>query len=291
MDENIKSVAVFPNPDRDPDFSFTKETVRILNNAGIKVNADRRYHYSIGERPGSIEYFTYIEDMLNASDFIVVLGGDGTILEICERASLHELPIVGINLGHLGFLATLEKDALEDLAKLSTDEYQIDERMMMEIQIRDGSITRELCALNDIVVSSSVSSRIADFRLCCDGNTAIELKADGVIIATPTGSTAYSLSAGGPVIDTSTETFCVTPICPHSFSSRPIVFSGNSSLTIQGSTQAKESDICVCADGKEIFKVSENAVIEVIKSDLKTRLVRIGSNRFYDILSTKMFGK
>ena len=115
MDENIKSVAVFPNPDRDPDFSFTKEAVRVLNNAGIKVNADRRYHYSIGERPGSIEYYTYIEDMLNASDFIVVLGGDGTILEICERAALHELPIIGINLGHLGFLATIEKDELEIL--------------------------------------------------------------------------------------------------------------------------------------------------------------------------------
>ena len=115
--------------------------------------------------------------------------------------------------------------------------------------------------------------------------------ADGIIVATPTGSTAYSLSAGGPVIDTSTETFCVTPICPHSFSSRPVVFSGNSSLTIKGSTQYKQTDICVCADGKEVFKVSENAVVEVIKSDLITRLIRLGRNRFYDILSTKMFGK
>ncbi len=291
MEERIKSAAIFPNPDKDPDFSYTKEAVRVLTAAGIKVCADRRYHYSIGERPGAVEYYTYIEDMLNASDFIVVLGGDGTILEICERAALHELPIVGINLGHLGFLAAVEKDNLEELSKLATDEYTIDERMMMEIQIRDGSITRELCALNDIVVSSSVSSKIASFEICCDGYSAIDLKADGIIVATPTGSTAYSLSAGGPVIDTSTETFCVTPICPHSFSSRPVVFSGNSSLTIKGSTQYKQTDICVCADGKEVFKVSENAVVEVIKSDLITRLIRLGRNRFYDILSTKMFGK
>ena len=289
--ENVKRIAVFPNPDKDPDFSYTKEVVRILNGAGIKVCIDRRYHYSVGEKPGMVEYYTYIEELLSSSDFVVVLGGDGTILDICERAALHELPIVGVNLGHLGFLATVESDNLEELAKLATEEYFVDERMMMEIQIRDGSIIRELCALNDLVVSSSVGAKIADFKICCDGNTALNLKADGIIIATPTGSTAYSLSAGGPIIDTSTETFCVTPICPHSFASRPIVFSGNSSLTIQGETQSNQTDICVCADGKEVFKVSKDAMVEVIKSDLKTRLVRIGSNRFYDIISTKMFGR
>lgn len=289
MTEKIRA-AIFTNIDRDPDFSYTRKVIRTLLACEINVCADRRFRYNFGECKDEVTYYTYTEEMLRDANMIIVLGGDGSILEISEKAATHGLPVLGINLGHLGFLTTLERDDVLKLAELARGNYTIDERMMASVRIVDSSVSHEFFALNDVTVTSASRAKIGSFNVSCDGKTNINFKADGVIISTPTGSTAYSLSAGGPVIDTSTELFCMTPLCPHSLTSRPIVFSGNSVITISGSTGGPVSDVFVTSDGRSGLQISENARIEIRRSDCKMKIVRLGNDGFFDILSKKMYG-
>lgn len=289
MAEKIRA-AIFTNIDRDPDFSYTKKVVRTLLACEIGVCADRRFRYNLGECKDEVDYHTYVEEMLRAANMIVVLGGDGSILEISEKAATHGLPVLGINLGHLGFLTTLERDEVLKLTELARGNYTIDERMMASVRITDNSVSHEFYALNDITVTSVSRAKIGSFNVSCNEKTNINFKADGVVISTPTGSTAYSLSAGGPVIDTSTELFCMTPLCPHSLTSRPIVFSGDSVITVSGKTGGAVSDVFVTSDGRSGVQISENARITIRRSDCKMKLVRIGSDGFFDILSKKMYG-
>lgn len=286
--EKIRA-ALFVNPERDPDFSYSRKVVKTLLAFDIDVCSDRRYRGVLGESKDDIVYYTYVEEMLRNVDMMIVLGGDGTMLEYCEKASTHDLPILGINLGHLGFLTTLERDEIRKLSEIADGNYTLDERMMAKVKIIDSGISHEFYALNDVTVTSATRSKTADFNINCNGKADISFRADGVIISTPTGSTAYSLSAGGPVIDTSTELFCMTPICPHSLTSRPIVFAADSVLTISGCSGGADSSICITSDGRTGIQVSKDATIEIKKSDFTTKIVRIGDDNFFNILSKKMY--
>ena len=283
-------VAVFTNPDRDPDYSYTKKVIRTLLACDADVLTDMRFRGCVGESREDVKFYTYTEEMLKNSDVVVILGGDGSILDICDRAAAHDLPIFGINLGHLGYLTAIEKDEIRKLADLTDGNYTTDERMMVDVKITDSGISHELHALNDVVITSGTRAKIADFSVKCDGNKAIPIRADGIIVATPTGSTAYSLSAGGPVIHTRTELFCITPVSPHSLSSRPIVVSADSVITVSGKTLAAQTDIYIAADGRKGLSVSERSVIEIRRSPMKTKLIRIGNEGFFDILTKKMYG-
>lgn len=289
MKDRIRA-AVFTNPDRDPDYSYTKKVIRTLLACDADVLTDMRFRGCVGESREDVKFYTYTEEMLKNSDVVVILGGDGSILDICDRAAAHDLPIFGINLGHLGYLTAIEKDEIRRLADLADGNYTIDERMMLDVKITDSGISHELHALNEVAITSGIRAKIADFSVKCDGNKAIPIRADGIIVATPTGSTAYSLSAGGPVIDTRTELFCITPVSPHSLSSRPMVVSADSVITISGKTLAAQTDIYIAADGRKGLSVSERSSIEIRRSPMKTRLIRIGEEGFFDILTKKMYG-
>lgn len=283
-----KRVAVFTNNKRDSDYSYLRKTVYTLLAAGAEVLADMRYRSCLGESRDGVKLCSYTEEMLAGADVAVVLGGDGSILEICEKTAAHNLPVFGINLGHLGYLTTIEKDDISKLSELVSGNYTVDERMMIDVRIIDKNVLHELRALNDVVIASGTRARIGCFSVKCDKNRAIGIKGDGVVIATPTGSTAYSLSAGGPVIDTRAELFCITPIAPHSLASRPIVVTADSVITASGCTLAPQTDIYIAADGRKGVSVSEHAMVEIKRSPLKTRLCRIGDDGFFDILTKKM---
>ena len=283
-------VGIIVNIERDLDLSCTKSAIDILLEAGAEVYVDRKYHVNFNEG-GPIKFFSNETALFSDTDVIVTFGGDGTILSKCEKAASFEKPIIGVNLGHLGFLCSLEKDELPLLAKLVTGEYSIEERMMAEIKLTDGGISREFCALNEVVISSSIVSKLTEIEVECNGKTTLTYKSDGLIISTPSGSTAYSLSAGGPVIDATTSLLCLTPICPISTLNRPIIFSGDTVLRIQGKTLGQSRDIVVTPDGRTNAKLTADAVIEVRKSDLVTRIVRFKEGRFYDIVNKKLFGK
>lgn len=285
----MAKIGIIINTECDPDYSYSKEAIKVLLESGNEVYIDRKYHSIISEKEGAIKYLPSEADLYSKTEMLIIMGGDGTVLSKCEKAASFDCPIIGVNLGHLGFLSTIEKDELSLLSKISSGEYIIEERMMEEIKITDGGISREFCALNEVVISTSFISKMTEIEVMYSNSSSIKYKADGLIICTPTGSTAYSLAAGGPIIDTSTSVFCVTPICSSSVTTRSTVFSSDTVFRITGKTLGQQKDIFVTSDGKSSVKVTSDALIEVRKSDLVTKLVRFDEGRFYDTVNKKIF--
>ena len=217
------------------------------------------------------------------------MGGDGTILEAARRAASRGTPILGINLGRLGYMAELETSELDQLSHLFTGDFRVEKRSMLRVDVL--SAQRELkafCyALNEAAISNGSVSRIIDRQLFENGAPVTSYRADGLLIATPTGSTAYSMSAGGAIVDPSVPCFCVTPICPHSFAARPLIFSDQSVLEVKNIC-VREKMLYLTVDGKINFELYRNQVVRITKSELEAGLIRIKNTGFYQKLCKKM---
>ena len=236
------------------------------------------------------EEFRYlpIETMYAEANILVVMGGDGTILEAARRAAQRGTPILGINLGRLGYMAELEPGELDQLSRLVTGDYELETRSMLRVELYAGNELRSFCyALNDAVISNGSVSRMIELELSEGGVPVTTYRADGLIIATPTGSTAYSMSAGGALVDPRVPCFCVTPICPHSFIARPMIFSDRSVLEVRN-VCAREKMLYLTVDGRMNFELYRNQVVRVTKSNLQTNLIRLKSYSFYRKLRQKM---
>lgn len=223
------------------------------------------------------------------ADILIVLGGDGSILEAARRASQRETPILGINLGRLGYMAELEMGDLALLDKLVDGTYTLEQRSMLRVELLNaGGELRSFCyALNDAVISNGSVSRLVDVELSEGGNEVATYRADGLIVATPTGSTAYSMSAGGAVVDPRVSCICVTPICPHSLLARPLIFSDQSVLEIRNIC-AREKMLYLTVDGRINFELYRNQVVRITKSNIQTGLIRLKPCGFYQKLRQKM---
>ncbi|MEG1742849.1 MAG: NAD(+)/NADH kinase, partial [Clostridia bacterium] len=220
-------------------------------------------------------------------------GGDGTMLSIAVAAAQNKVPLLGINLGRLGYMTELETDEIPLLSSLKTNEFTVENRIMLSADvIRDGKKAASFTALNEILVCRGSVSRMIDLTLKCDSTSVAAYRADGIIAATPTGSTAYTMSAGGPIIDAKLKLICVCPICPHSFTgSRAIVFSPDSSLEISVSSQYN-GDIYLTSDGREHTQIFYDDVVRISRSPLVTGLIKIKKNTFYETLYKKFnFGE
>ena len=218
------------------------------------------------------------------SDFIIAIGGDGTILHIAQDAVRYDVPVLGINAGRVGFLATIEREETELIAKIASGDYQIENRMLIE-----ASVGTENCwAVNDIVLTRGEYSRIVDIDILCDGNPLYSLRGDGVILATPTGSTAYAMSAGGPVVDPSIQSISLSPICPYSLFSRTILFAPERKLTLCAKHVNNDSDLILSADGSLGIKVPIGRDIQVQRSQKVFRLIRFAGKGFYEVLNQKL---
>ncbi len=234
--------------------------------------------------------FSYVpmESVYAESDILIVLGGDGTILEVARRAAHRATPILGINLGRLGYMAELELGELDQLSRLFTGDYQTELRSMLRVELLSNGELKSFCyALNDAVISNGSVSRMIDLELSEGGVPVSTYRADGLIIATPTGSTAYSMSAGGAIVDPRVSCFCATPICPHSFIARPIIFSDDAVLEVRNIC-AREKMLYLTVDGRMNFELYRNQTVRITKSDLQTRLIRLKSCGFYRKLRQKM---
>ena len=232
-----------------------------------------------------------LEQVYAEADILIVLGGDGTILEAARRSAQRGTPILGINLGRLGYMAELEMSELELLGRVVRGDYSLEKRSMLRVELLAGGELRSFCyALNDAVISNGSVSRIIDVELSENGNRVATYRADGLIIATPTGSTAYSMSAGGAIVDPRVECFCVTPICPHSFSARPLIFSDGATLEVRN-TCAREKMLYLTVDGRMNFELYRNQVVRITKSSMQTNLIRLKSCGFYQKLWQKMNGQ
>ena len=222
-------------------------------------------------------------------DVIIVLGGDGSILSAARYCLSSGIPILGINLGHLGYMAEMEADELEMLDRLFTGSYSIDEREMLDVSVfRKGKqLVNRASALNDAVISNGSIARMIDLELSEGDIPVTAYRADGLIFSTPTGSTAYSMSAGGPVIDPKMKCICVTPICSHSLAARPIVFADDSVLCVNNICE-REKNLFLTLDGKVNFEIYRGDTVRIRRSNSVTRLIRLKERGFYNTLHSKM---
>jgi len=228
------------------------------------------------------------QEIADKCSAIVVLGGDGTLLSIARTWPFWGIPLLGVNLGHLGFLTEVEAhDVLSALSALWLGDYTLQERMMLKVLVhRDGRQVFESVALNDCVVTKGAFARMIRLEIHIGAHFFKTFPADGVIISSPTGSTAYSLSAGGPIVDPNMRLMLLTPICPHMLQARPLVVSPNDRIAVQ--VHSLHEDVVLTLDGQEGVRVYPRDVVVVECSDIVTKLVKFVPRSFYDVLRFKL---
>jgi NAD+ kinase len=230
-------------------------------------------------------------DFSDQVDLVITLGGDGTLLGTARQMAGTGVPILGVNLGRLGFLTDLEmNDLFPYLEKFLRGDYEIEERMMLAAEVwRDNKHVGSFYALNDVVIAKGPLSRIVELEACVDEEYIATYRADGIIVASPTGSTAYSLSAGGPVVTPELHLMILTPICPHTFYARPIVLSD--SRTIRLTLKSNSLEVMLTVDGQVGFPLQKNDEVIVSKADITTKLVKLRRRTFFEVLRIKMRGE
>lgn len=229
-----------------------------------------------------------LEKLMSRIDLVVLLGGDGTILHFVEAVGPKVKPIAAINIGTLGFLTLATSEAVDEVVELLVNRaYELSQRSVIEVQVFEaGDLTQKWFAMNEVSVSRGGVSRLVRVEAKVNGEFLTRYSGDGLIVATPTGSTAYSLSAGGPVIDPEAEVFVITPVCPHSLSSRPLVVSQSSVIEIEAPEQ--RDGVFMTVDGQDVHCVSAVTRLEIRKADFSVPLVISRDHSFYGVLRKKL---
>ena len=287
----MKRIAIVTNFNISDKANAAFDVINYLQNFGCKILVSQYSKERViahKKYSGNI-YFFPIEKLYDEADLVIALGGDGTILDCAKKMAKKGKPILGINLGHLGYMAELEMSELHSLSNIIEGNYTIDERNMLKIEITDryGNTKFEASALNDAVISNGGVSKIINLELYAEDSLITSYRADGLIISTPTCSTAYAMSAGGSIADPKVECIMVTPICPHSFIARQLIFSNQTKIKIKN-VSVREKSLFVTVDGKTNCEIYKNDTISITKSEQTVKLVRIKECSFYDILSQKM---
>jgi NAD+ kinase len=221
-------------------------------------------------------------------DLMIVLGGDGTLLSAARALGSHKVPLLAVNLGGLGFLTSVTLDELYPvLDQILAGKHRISERMMLDAEIiRGGKVAERQCALNDAVANKAAIARMLDFDVFVDGNSVGRYRADGLVVATPTGSTAYSLAAGGPIIDPDLDAFVITPICPHMLTNRPLVVPGTARIDLDFT--AADEPVYITLDGQIGFQLKPKDRVSITKSKSRVALVRPPSKTYFEVLRNKL---
>lgn len=276
-------ILLITNEHKDKDFLLANEIVRLIDNRA-QVYAEEKIKNSV------LSGVTYIgEDEYGEMNVFLVLGGDGTFLSISGIASKLNIPVVGVNLGRLGFLSEIEKENLkEDIEKLLSEDFKIQERMMLSAAVgNNGSAT----ALNDIIVARENSFlKILEFDVYIDDEFVDHFKADGIIVSTPTGSTAYSLSAGGPIVDPSMDIMIITPICPHKMYSRTIIVPKDKKVTVKNCSSDGTAAI-VAADSQIKGEILKEETVVIKMAEDKFKLIKLHGYKFFSVLHNKLVKK
>lgn len=276
-----------PNPYRDKNFQTVRAAIKILQDAGIEprlclpFEVDRSY-----DLPKDLRFHKLDRELQN-TELVICFGGDGTILHMAKAATRHGVPVLGVNIGTMGFMAELESTELDKLASLATGEYKIDNRMMLDVTVqRDRDIIYHDICLNDVVITKGAVARIVHLSVKCDGVQAMECGGDGIIIATPTGSTAYNLSAGGPIVEPEARSILVTPICAHDMASRCMVASDKRVITV-GLTHNARRNAFLSVDGGKAVRLNMGDTATVRRANMETKLLRLKERSFYDVVNMK----
>ncbi len=277
-------IVLMPNFKKKNALSAALKTCDILKNLKCDIYTDKNNIHEF-DCKNFINYGDVNEISANA-DIIIAIGGDGTILKAGRYASAYNKPLMGINTGRIGFMASLEIDELESLSRLIDGDYSIHERMMLDALVTSDGKKEVYSALNDIVISRPYS-KLTDYSVYTGNKLVSSIRADGVVFSTPTGSTAYALSAGGPIVEPTMKCIQLTPICPQSLCSRPTIFSDNNELKLTY-TSVQEDDVVFIVDGKERISLSGDQILTISKSDKVLNLIDMKNNSFFDAVNNKL---
>ncbi|MBP3798851.1 MAG: NAD(+)/NADH kinase [Ruminococcus sp.] len=274
---------IYPNLGKKHCKEYTEEACAVLRRCGIEFSVSHKHEDVFSDVEGM--YFGRTEDLISSADVIIAIGGDGTILKCAERASRLGTPILGINCGRLGFMASLEHSQLALLERLAEGKYSISRRMMLSASVNGGE--EIYSALNDVVVSRADDCKIADFEVVKDSQLISSLRANGVIFSTATGATAYSMSAGGPIIEPEMECIEFTQICPHSLFARSMIFSAVSEITVRCHT-ADGAHVRLNVDGNDVYTLSDGDEINIRRASSGLDIIDICGGSFFNSVNTKL---
>lgn len=286
----MKKITLMPNPYRDRGFQITRRAEQILRKHGARVQICLPFHLDRGhELPASLRLVP-MEEALRDCDLMICFGGDGTILHAAHLVGSRDIPMLGVNTGTMGFMAELESDELDLLPRVLEDGLRYETRMMVHVTVKRGSqVVYEDDALNDAVVTKGAVARVIQLTVSCDQAEAMHFDGDGLIIATPTGTTAYSMSAGGPIVEPTAKNIIVTPICAHAMGIRSLVLMENRVVTVHVGRIGKRSAFLSVDGGKAVRLNADDQVI-VTASKREVRLAKVKNSSYYWTIDHKFQG-
>ena len=280
------NIGIIPNLTREKAFAVTEDICSVLNNSGMKFAFD----ISLKKFFSHIENALFLseEELMSFSDTLVSVGGDGTVLKAAKKAAVYGKKIIGVNAGHLAYLCDINADETALLSKLNDDEYSLKERMLLWAGEYSGNrlVNSDIC-VNDIVFARGAEIELTKLKIKANGKPIANYSADGVILATPTGSTAYSMSAGGSVTEPTLEAILLTPICPHSLFLRPYIFGADTEFEITLSDNSDDAVYFSC-DGEKSRELKKGGSVIIKKADIKAEFISIKSDNFIDVLNKKI---
>ena len=278
-----KSVGILTKP-KFPEVKNTlQDVVTWLRARSIDVMLDTTSAHLLGEQGGSQE-----NQLASKADVLLVLGGDGTMLNAARLAGERGIPILGVNMGGLGFLTEVRLENLyPSLDRVFANDFVLDERLMLRTHIhRRGETVAQGVVLNDVVISKGAVARMIELKIAIQGRFVTNLRGDGLIVSSPTGSTAYSLSAGGPIIDPAVQSLILTPICPHTLTHRPLIVPGNAEIDV--TLTSKDDGSMATLDGQMGVAITQGDKVVIQTSAHRTRLIRFPESNYYDVLREKL---
>lgn len=285
-------IVLSPNPFRDRGLKAAQSAQKILNHVGVETSVCLPFDLDAGskvELPRHLKYEN-MEQVLPNADMLICFGGDGTILHAAKDANAYGVPILGVNMGSVGFMAELEYSEISLLSRLANGKFTTESRMMLDVSvIRDGRQIFHEIALNDAALTKGAVARIVELKISCDNMPMSEFSGDGVVVSTPTGSTGYSMAAGGPIVEPTAENLIITPICAHAMDAKSFVLSSERVVSVRMGRLTRKTAY-LSADGGRAFRLQDGDIAEIRKSDKVTKLVRLSGRTFYEILAKK-FGR
>ena len=282
----MRNIVIVPNNYKDRDYAVSCRVAAQLQALGARIFLAESLRHEI-----SLDGIQYYEGAIpEEAEMLLVIGGDGSVLDAAAYAIGAGVPLLGINLGRLGYLAELDRDELDSLSRLIEGDFEVRERMTFAVTLVHGGEETILSrrAVNDVVIAQAPGEGMSEILLEDGIGHHLAYLADGVIVATPLGSTAYSLAAGGPVMDASLSAFCVTPICPHSLTSKPMIFPDSAEIEVANRSR-REKHVCLTLDGKQTFDVYYGEKVHVVKSPYYANMIRVKPRSFYKTLRTKLY--
>ena len=279
----MKKIALITNFNITEKLEAASRVAEVIGDRADKIFIPENYKDRVMRAHLHKSVYTYapLDEIYSSAELVIVIGGDGSMLDVVRRASMRDIPVLGINMGRIGYMTELEMDELDLLDNVFEGKYVLDKRAMLSVKIvsSSGANRFSALALNEAVIANGSTARIIDLELSDGEELVSTYRADGLVVATPTGSTAYSLSAGGPIVDPRLSCICVTPVCPHSLLARPLVFPDNAELRVRNIC-VREKMLHLTVDGKATFEMYHGDTAVITRAPIEAKLLRVKDESF-----------